>query len=336
MTVDLATAGPAAPGPAPAPAAWFGRLGARGLVALAGWTIAGIAVLVVALQTDGFATWANTKAIFLAASFVGLLALAQTLVMISGSFFSLSLGTTSVLAAMVFLSTLHHGLIVAFALALLAAAVISGVQGLAIGAWRANPIIVTIGANAILTGAILMTNDGAIIRPHAGAPDVDWLRNPIGGIAFPFIVLVVLTVVTHLVLRRTRFGVSAFLVGENPDAARSAALPVEAITVAVFVAAGLLAGTAGILLGASQGGATISTQGTLPFDAIVATLVGGCAVAGGRGSAVGTLLGTLGVAALSSALLLNDLSEGVQILVKGGVLMIVIVGLHLWNTRGTR
>ncbi len=127
-----------------------------------------------------------------------------------------------------------------------------------------------------------------------------------------------------------------FLIGENRDAAKAASLPITRTIVVVFAAAGILAALAGILLGASLSGATLSSQGTLPFDAIVATLIGGCAVAGGRGSAIGTFLGTLGVAAISSALLLRGYSEGVQILVKGAILLVVVLAVHLWNQADAR
>lgn len=305
-------------------------------IALAIWGVLLAAVIVFLLLTGGFATWGNVKAIFLASSFVGLVALAQTMVMISGNFFSLSLGTTSVMAAMIFLSNLQHGIVLALVLALVVAAAASALQGLAIGAWRMNPIVVTIAADGVMSGAVLWMSNGSIIRPHAGATSIAWLANPLGGIAFPFYVLVAATIVVQLLLKRTRLGMSTFLIGESFDAARMAALPIARISAGVFAVAGILAALAGILLGASQGGATLSTQGTLPFDAIVATLVGGCAVSGGRGSAVGAFLGTIGVAALSSALLLRGYSEGVQILMKGILLLIVVVSVQLWRSRGPR
>jgi ribose/xylose/arabinose/galactoside ABC-type transport system permease subunit len=312
------------------------RADMRRYIALGLWAAAAIAIVVFALSTGGFATWSNVKAIFLASSYVGLLALAQMLVMTSGNFFSLSLGTVAVLASMIFFSEMGHGIVVALVVAILVAGFASAVQGLLVGAWRANPIIITIGANAILTGIILLRTGGSIIRPEKGGPSISWLVDPIGGIAFPFFVLVAATIVVQLVLRRTRFGLTLFLVGENRDAAKAAALPVTRTVVGVFLGAGILAAISGILLGASLSGATLSSQGTLPFDAIVATLIGGCAVAGGRGSAIGTLLGTLGVAAISSALLLRGYSEGVQILVKGSILLVVVLAVHLWNAEDTR
>jgi ribose/xylose/arabinose/galactoside ABC-type transport system permease subunit len=312
------------------------RADLRRHVALGLWAAAALAIVVFALTTGGFATWDNVKAIFLASSYVGLLALAQMLIMTSGNFFSLSLGTGAVLAAMIFFSELGNGIVFAIVLAVLVAGFASALQGLLVGAWRANPIIVTIGANAILTGIILLRTGGSIIRPEKGAPSINWLVDPIGGIAFPFFVLVAATIVVQLVLSRTRFGLTTMLIGENRDAAKAAALPITRTIVGVFLVAGVLAAIAGILLGASLSGATLSSQGTLPFDAIVATLIGGCAVAGGRGSAIGTFLGTLGVAAISSALLLRGYSEGVQILVKGAILLVVVLAVHLWNQEDTR
>ncbi len=142
------------------------RTDPRRYVALGVWAAAALAIVIFAVTTGGFASWDNVKAIFLASSYVGLLALAQMLVMTSGNFFSLSLGTGAVLAAMVFFSELGNGLVFAIVLAVAVAGFASAVQGLLVGAWRANPIIITIGANAILTGIILLRTGGSIIRPE--------------------------------------------------------------------------------------------------------------------------------------------------------------------------
>src|SRR5436309_3207587 len=99
--------------------------------------------------THGFVTKGNLDAILLSCSLVGLLALGQTAIMISGSFFSLSLAATTAISAMVFLSALRLGLVPAFALSLLFGALSSGIQGLPVGAWGANPIIVTIGFGSV-------------------------------------------------------------------------------------------------------------------------------------------------------------------------------------------
>lgn len=300
-----------------------------GLLAKIAYGTVAAAALVFLLTTDGFATSDNMKAVLLSSSLVGMLAIGQTLIMISGSFFSLSLGTSTAASAMVFLWALQWGTVPAIILAILFGAAVSAIQGLPVGAWGANPIIVTIGAGVVLTGIVVTLTDGATVRPPLDAPSIDFLVRPVAGIPFGFYVLSVATVLAELLLRRSRLGMLSYLVGENRASARAAGLPVGLVVTGVFAVAGACAAVAGILAGAVQQGATFSIEGTLAFDAIAATLVGGAAVAGGRGSAVRTLAGTLGIAAISSALLLRGYPGGTQILVKGVIVFVVVIALHL-------
>jgi ribose/xylose/arabinose/galactoside ABC-type transport system permease subunit len=313
----------------PAPA--IARPGARGraLVEPLIYAVVAAGVLAFLLTTSGFATTDNMKAVLLSSSLVGMLAIGQTMIMISGSFFSLSLGTSTAVSAMVFLWGLQYGVLPAILLAVAFGAAVSAVQGVPVGAWAANPIVMTIGGSVVLTGVVVLMTDGSTIRPPADAPSISFLVRPIAGIPVGFYVLVVATILAELLLRRGRLGQTTYLVGESRAAARAAGLPVGACIAGVFALAGACGAVAGILAGAVQGGATFSIEGTLAFDAIAATLVGGCAVAGGRGSALRTLAGTLGIAAVSSALLLRGYAGGTQILVKGVIVFVVVVFVHL-------
>jgi ribose/xylose/arabinose/galactoside ABC-type transport system permease subunit len=87
------------------------------------------------------------------------------------------------------------------------------------------------------------------------------------------------------------------------------------------------------MLSGFQQTASLSLQGTLTFDAIAAVLVGGCSVLGGRGSAIAAVLGTLGISAINSALVLRNYSSGIQILVKGLVVLAAVILVHLWTTQ---
>jgi len=111
--------------------------------ALALW-IAMLAVVTVygAATTTGFLTVSNMKAILTAASFVGIIAVGLTVIVLSGNLFSLALGQTAAISAMVFLYTLRLGLVAAILLTLLLGLAIGAVQGFVVGAWGANPIIV--------------------------------------------------------------------------------------------------------------------------------------------------------------------------------------------------
>jgi ribose/xylose/arabinose/galactoside ABC-type transport system permease subunit len=284
-----------------------------------------VVLIIGALSTQGFLTSANFKAILAAAGFVGIVALGMTAIMISGNLFSLSLGTTVAVGAMLFLWALQWGVLPAILLTIALCAIICALQGTIVGSIGANPIIVTIGAGALQAGAAVWLSDGSSIFPGAEAGDFAFLSDPIGGVAVPVFVLVALVILGELMLRRTRFGREMFLVGENRMAATAAAMRVPWVITGAFAIAGVCAGIAGILLGAFNQNATLLVQGTYTYDAIAAALVGGSVVTGGRGSFIRTLLGALVIAAISDMLLLRGYSEGVQIMVKGIVVIVVVV-----------
>jgi ribose transport system permease protein len=284
-----------------------------------------------AVTTDSFLTVANLKAILASTAIVGIIAIGMTFILISGNLFSLSLGTTAAIGAMFFLYALQFGVVAAILMTLVLGVIVCGLQGAMVGAWGANPIIVTIGAGAIQEGAAVWITDGRSVLPPSGA-DFDFLARPVLGLPVGIYVLVVLLVLAELVLRRTRFGREIYLLGESRAAARAAGLRTTRIVVGVFAVAGVCAAVAGVLLGAASGRGELLLSGTFTYDAFAAAIVGGNAISGGRGSALQAVLGALVIATIGDMLLLRDYSTGVQILVRGVIVVGVVLLVHV-NTR---
>jgi ribose/xylose/arabinose/galactoside ABC-type transport system permease subunit len=298
-------------------------------------TAAFLALLVYgAVTTESFLTVANLKAILASTAIVGIIAIGMTFILLSGNLFSLSLGTTAAIGAMLFLYALEFGVVAAILMTFLLGVVVCALQGAMVGAWGANPIIVTIGAGAIQEGAAVWISGGRSVLPPDGA-SFAFLVRPILGLPVGIYVLVVLLVLAELLLRRTRFGRELYLLGESKAAARAAGLPTTHIVIGVFAVAGLCAAAAGILLGAGSGRGELLLSGTFTYDAFAAAIVGGNAISGGRGSAVQAVLGALVIATIGDMLLLRDYSTGVQILVRGVIVVGVVLLVHI-NTRGSR
>ena len=152
------------------------------------------------------------------------------MIVLSGNLFSLALGQTVAVTAMLFLYSLQFGLALAIVLTLLLGLVIGAVQGFAVGAWGANPIIITIGAAGLMEGLAVWLSHGQSIVPPASATSYQRLAEPLLGVPFPVYVFVALTIVLAVVMRRTRFGREIYLLGENRTAARAAALPITLLT----------------------------------------------------------------------------------------------------------
>lgn len=289
-----------------------------------------------AATTQGFLTTSNGKAILAAASLVGIVGVGMTLIMISGNLLSLSLGVTAAVCAMIFLLTLQWGLAAAILLTLIAGAGICAAQGVVIGGWGANPIIITIAAGALQEGVTTWITGGRSVLPTASRESFEFLARPLLGVPFGVYVLLGATVLAVLLMRRTRFGREIYSVGDSPSAARAAALSVTKVTTGAFLVAGICCGIAGVLLAASHGRAVLALSGTLTFDAFAAVLVGGTLIQGGKGSVGRTVVGALAIATISDMLLLRGYSTGAQILVKGLIVVVVVVLVHLNAREGAR
>ena len=261
-------------------------------IALAAWIAILAAVTIYgAFTTTGFLTVSNGKAILTAASFVGIIAVGLTVIILSGNLFSLALGQTAAISAMVFLYSLRFGLAAAIIVTLLLGLAIGSVQGFAVGAWGANPIIITIGAAGLMEGMAVWLSGGQSIIPPSDETSWEHLGQPVLGLPAPVYVFIVVTVILAVVMRKTRFGRQIYLLGENRVAARAAALPITLLTVGAFGIASLYTAGSGILIGATSANASLLLVGSYTYDAIAAALVGGNAVTGGRGSIARTAAG---------------------------------------------
>lgn len=293
-----------------------------------------VAVIVTGALTERFFSVANARAILAATASTGITAIGATLVMIAGSAVSLAVSQTAAVVAMVFLATQQFGLAAALVLGLLCGAAITALQGAVIGFWAANPIVLTIAAGFAAGGAATWISGGTTVYPQVAA--FTGLNSTPLGLPLSVYVLLALTAVAQWVLRRTTVGRQLYLLGENPAAARAAGLPVGLVTVAAWAFFGACIAVSGVFLAAFNTSATAGLGGTLTLDAIAAVLAGGTAIGGGRGSALRTLGGALLISVISDLLLLRGFTTGIQLLVKGLLVLFVVIAVHVRSTRGRR
>lgn len=290
-----------------------------------------LVAVVVGLSTERFVTVDNAKAICVSTGTIGIAALGATLITISGGLVSLAIGQTAVVGGMVFLMTLDLGLIPALVLAMLVGGAVTAVQGWAIGAWRVNPIILTIAIASILTSVGSRLSASQAVSPASNA--FESLNGTPAGVPVVVFALIGLTVVVQVVLRTTRLGRLMYAVGENRDAAVAAGLPVAVTTTVAFAVGGALMAVSGSFSAATSHTITLAGANQLTFDATAAVLAGGTAIAGGFGSATRTLLGALLIATISDLLLLRGADVGLQTLVKGLLVLLVVVMSHIRSRR---
>jgi len=304
------------------------------VVSLALPLIALVALAGLAVTTHRFLSLDNARAILASTAFVGITAVGATLVMIAGSGVSLATSQTATVAGMFFLATQQYGLVTAVPVALVTGVALTGLQGAVIGYWHANPIVLTIAAGFAIGGTTTWFSGGTPVYPEVVAYEV--LNSTPLGLPVAVYVLLGVTVLAQFTLRGTTPGRQLYLIGSNRAAARAAGLPVGRVTVIAWAFFGACIALTGVFLASFNTSATATLGGTLTLDAIAAVLVGGTAISGGRGSAVRTLAGAVLIAVISDVLLLRGFSTGIQILVKGILVLAVVVIVHLRATRSHR
>jgi ribose/xylose/arabinose/galactoside ABC-type transport system permease subunit len=148
-------------------------------------------------------------------------------------------------------------------------------------------------------------------------------------------ILIVLALLVTLVLSYTRFGLHTFAVGANEQAARLCGVPVETTKLAIYTLSGLFAGVAGLMQFARLTVGDPTVAAGLELDAIAAVVIGGGSLAGGEGSVLGTMIGALIMTVIRSGCTQMGLSNWVQEMVTGVIIIGAVVLDRLRHRRAS-
>jgi ribose transport system permease protein len=263
-------------------------------------------------------------------SALGVVALGQTLVLMSGGL-DLSVGSTvilsDVLAAML-MSGRDERVLPVVLLVLGIGAFIGLINGVLVAYFKITPFIATLGMNFVVYGAALVYSGGA---PRGDIPPSMrfWGNGFIAGV-FPASALLwlVITLVLAFLIRRTRYGRELVAVGANRRAARLAGVSDSNITVIAYVLSSLSAAAGGLLLVAYVGTGTLEVGTDFLLGSIAATVIGGTPFEGGRGTLWGTFGGVLFLMVLYSILTVLALPTSGRRMVEG---VIILVALALYS-----
>jgi ribose/xylose/arabinose/galactoside ABC-type transport system permease subunit len=287
-------------------------------------TIGMVALAMVVLTTPGFLAGPSILSLLTTVSFIGCVAIGMTLVTISGNIMSFSLGATVGATAMVFILAVNS---LGFGLGLLAGltfgAALTALQGFLIGWVRANPIVVSIAALALVYGGAQAWTEGTIYALPGSLPAL--VKGKIAGIPIEFVVFLLSAAVAQFILSATRFGRNLFMVGSSFLAAEAVGVRTWRTITGAYLWAGLFTSLAGIMLAIRYDSANMDYGLAYDYDAIAAVLVGGTAIGGGRGSALRTLAGAMVIASVQVMLLLKGLRQEWQYLAAGVIVLMVII-----------
>lgn len=277
-----------------------------------------------AVSIPGFASAQNLRALFLSVALVGISAVGLAMISIVGKMFSLSISAVIAVSTIVFASSLHLGPWIALTAAIAFGAVTGFVQGFLVGWFRTDPIVTTIAAAAIVIGIAQIQTGGLNIT---GSGDASVFSSRVFGVV-PFQVLVffVIALFAWWSHRYTVLGRQVTLVGLNEKAALVSGQRSWPIITFAFVISGATAGLAGGLLASEAGQGNLQLGATMGFDAITAVVVGGVSVKGGIGNPLGAAVGAVLIGLLGNALILLGFSYEVQLIFKGLLVLIAVVG----------
>ena len=332
------------PDPAPDPQGGRHRAGPRRVLAAVG--VQNVSLLIalallatfVSLRNPNFLYASNIATIGTTVSIVGVLAVAQTVMMLLGGL-DISVGSqaglASVVCAMVFTTT-------GSALAGIAAAVASGfatglLNGQIVIQGRVNAVIATLATFAAYRGLANLLSGGRA-QGYTGASQafVFLARGQLLGIPVLIWIFLAVAVAAQLVLHTTVVGRNIYAVGGNAVASRLAGIPLNRYIAGTYVMCGLAAAIAGVLLTARTGSGqpTSGSQG-LELQSITAAALGGCALQGGKGTVVGTVLAVVLLGVLANGLVILDVNSFWQDIAQGALLVIaVVVQQRRGGTRG--
>ena len=295
-------------------------------------------------------------------SFVGIVALGMTLVIILGGI-DLSVGSMVGLLAGLGMHFMQlaaaapeagglgwgpaGAIAIAFLTMLLGGALLGAFNGLLVSIGRLPPFIATLGGLAIYRSVILALARGAEIAPSVAAFEIFGSSN--SGVTIPFIlssrgkplILTVpilaflgLAILVHLLLKRTVLGAQLTAIGDNSTAARYAGIRLNKVTVLVYMICGLCCGVAALLNASRMNSVSSSQTGLMwELDAIAAVVIGGTSMRGGRGSIFGTVVGVLFLGVIDNMLVILDLNDHLHGLAKG---VIIIAAVLLQRSRAQR
>jgi ribose/xylose/arabinose/galactoside ABC-type transport system permease subunit len=284
-----------------------------------------VMVLAGGLLSDVFLTPQNLLNIVWAVSVLGIIALGQTLLLITCNF-DMSVAYVVGLTGIVTVTAQIWGfdLFSSMALGIAAGALVGLFNGALVVITGANPFLITLGTGSLVYAVSLAITQSKTF--YATIPEFTLLgRGQVFGILhYSVLLFIVLAVVLEFVLRRTTFGRSLYIVGLNETAGRLSGVAVRRMKWMAFVFAGVGAALAGLVM-TSRTNSTVANAGVgMDFDSIIASVLGGTSLFGGRGGALRTVIGVLVLGVLNNLLvLLNIPIEGQQI-AKGAVFLFVV------------
>ena len=293
-----------------------------------------------ALRPDTFLTLDNFLNVLRRSSVNGIIAVGMTAVIISAGI-DLSVGSMMALSGMVgaWVMILIGGtnpegaaLVVGTLVGIITGLVCGCLNGVLITKLKLPPFIVTLGTMSSFRGISYVMNAG---KPY-NIPHYRYLNEGVVlGIPISVLIFAVIIVLAGFVLKYTRLGRYTYAIGSNREAAFHAGVNVDAYLIRIYALTGLVVGIAAMITTSRAVSAQPTAGVTLELDIIAAVVIGGASLSGGRGTIIGTLIGTLLISFLRNGCTLLDISTNVQLIVIGAIIIAAVAVDQLARSKAT-
>jgi ribose/xylose/arabinose/galactoside ABC-type transport system permease subunit len=287
-------------------------------------------IIISALLSPQFLSSRNISNMLLQAAPLGIVVIGQVLVILVRG---LDLSVASVMATAAVVATSFNGqdsdAFYVFIVAMGVGLATGWVNGLLITKRNVSPFLATLATMIVLQGIRFAYTQGA---PSGNVPPFYRVlgSQTLYGVPYNLLILIVLATVFSFLLHRTTFGRRIYITGGNPVAARLVGINADRVTIAAYVISGGLAALAGLILSGFVGIVDNWVGRGFELDSIVAAVMGGVALSGGRGSIVGGLVGAAILVVVFNAVLMIGFPVQFQIIIKG---LVIIVAAALYVRR---
>lgn len=285
-------------------------------------------IIIFSILSPYFLTVKNIFSIGLNTSVLGIVAIGQTLCILTADF-DLSVGGAACFTGIMYgYFSVNMGIpvVVSIILALIVACVIGLVNGFLITKVHINAFITTMATNFILGGMVQLVSGGqAILAKNQAYTFLGQTRLPLLNAPLPMIIFIILYLIMAYVLRNTVFGRHIYCIGGNVEAARIGGINHVKVKNLTYMLSGAFAGFAGIILSSRMAAAQVSVGSTYGMESIAATVLGGTILAGGKGNIFGTFVGVLITGILSNGLTMLGLSQAWRDIATGLLLIFAII-----------
>jgi ribose transport system permease protein len=296
------------------------RLQGQGLL-----LILAIVIILMWTQSPYFMTVDNLFTAASVVSILGIMAVAETVLIIAGEI-DISIGSVMAVTSVVIGSLVGHGLNVwvAVAISLVLAAGIGLINGALTVLLKVNSLVVTLGAYSIVLGiAYVLSNSSTVIIDGSG---FDWIGSAdVLRVPVPVIFFGVVWLIGQFVLRATALGRHIYAVGDNAESAIRAGVRADLVRIGLFMAMSMSAALAGVVVTSQLSSGAPQVGDPYLLSVVTAVILGGTSLAGGRGTLRGTLISIAILGVLQNGFALLQYSVYTEYIVQGGLLIFAVL-----------